>query len=59
MHFEYKTLTNEQLSEMFYTSRLAVNSITELTPLNDKQYLLQRHKNLSAEILRRGTAFLK
>lgn len=58
MYFEYKTLTNKQLSEMFYTSRLAVNSITELTPPNDKQYLLQRHKDLSSEILRRGAGFL-
>ena len=58
MNFEYRTLTNKQLSEMFYTSRLAVNSITELTPANDKQYLLKRHKDLSSEILRRGAGFL-
>lgn len=55
---EYKSLTNKQLSEMFYTSRLAVNSITELTPINDKQYLIKRHKDLSDEILRRGAGFL-
>jgi len=55
---EYKSLTNKQLQEMFHTSRLAVNSITELTPINDRLYLLKRHKDLSDEILRRGTAFL-
>ena len=55
---EYINLTNQQLSKMFYASRMAVNSITELTPLNDKQYLLKRHKDLSNEILRRGASFL-
>ena len=55
---EYINLTNKQLSEMFYKSRIAVNSITDSMPVNDKQYLLQRHKDLSSEILRRGTAFL-
>ena len=55
---EYINLSNQQLSQMFHTSRLAVNSITELTPPNDRQHLLQRHRNLSSEILRRGAAFL-
>ena len=58
MNLEYKTLSNQQLSDMFYTSRLAVNSITEATPANDRQYLIKRHKDISSEILRRGTAFL-
>ena len=56
---EYINLTNKQLSEMFYTSRLAVNSITKSTPPNDRQYLIKRHKDLSSEILRRGVGFLK
>ena len=55
---EYINLTNQQLSDLFYKSRTAVNSITESMPVNDKQYLLKRHKDLSFEILRRGTAFL-
>ena len=55
---EYINLTNQQLQEMFHKSRIAVNSITESMPVNDKQYLLKRHKELSSEILRRGTAFL-
>ena len=55
---EYINLTNQQLQEMFHKSRIAVNSITESMPVNDKQYLLKRHKDLSSEILRRGTAFL-
>ena len=55
---EYINLSNQQLSDMFYKSRTAVNSITELMAINDKQYLIKRHKELSAEILRRGTAFL-
>ena len=55
---EYINLTNQQLQEMFHTSRLAVNSITKSTPPNDRQYLIKRHKDLSSEILRRGTAFL-
>ena len=55
---EYINLTNQQLQEMFYKSRIAVNSITESMATNDKQYLLKRHKDLSSEILRRGTAFL-
>ena len=55
---EYTNLTNQQLSDMFYKSRTAVNSITEPMPVNDKQYLLKRHKDISAEILRRNTAFL-
>ena len=55
---EYINLTNQQLQEMFYKSRIAVNSITDSMPVNDKQYLLKRHKDLSFEILRRGTAFL-
>jgi len=55
---EYINLTNQQLSDMFYKSRIAVNSITDSMPVNDKQYLLKRHKDISSEILRRGTAFL-
>ena len=55
---EYINLTNQQLSEMFYKSRIAVNSITDSMPVNDKQYLLKRHKDISAEIIRRNTAFL-
>ncbi len=55
---EYKHLTNQQLSDMFYKSRTAVNSITESMAINDKQYLLKRHKELIAEILRRNTSFL-
>ena len=55
---EYKDLSNQQLQEMFYKSRIAVNSITESMATNDKQYLIKRHKDLSLEILRRGTAFL-
>lgn len=55
---EYINLTNQQLSEMFHKSRIAVKSITDSMPTNDKQYLLKRHKDLSSEILRRGTAFL-
>ena len=56
---EYINLTNKQLSDMFCKSRIAVNSITDSMPVNDKQYLLKRHKDLSSEILRRGTAFLR
>ena len=55
---EYINLTNQQLSEMFHKSRIAVNSITDSMPINDKQYLLKRHKDISAEIIRRNTAFL-
>ena len=55
---EYINLTNKQLSEMFYKSRIAVNSLTKSMSKNDRQYLLKRHKDLSSEILRRGTAFL-
>ena len=55
---EYKHLSNQELSEMFYKSRIAVNSITESMPVNDKQYLIKRHRDLSSEILRRGSAFL-
>tara|TARA_Y100001938_G_C7842453_1_gene306766 strand:- start:261 stop:437 length:177 start_codon:yes stop_codon:yes gene_type:complete len=55
---EYINLTNKQLSDMFYKSRIAVNSITEGMAINDKQYLLKRHKDLSSEILRRGAGFL-
>ena len=55
---EYINLTNQQLSEMFYKSRIAVNSITESMPVNDRQYLIKRHKDLSSEILRRGAGFL-
>ena len=55
---EYINLTNQQLQEMFYKSRIAVNSITDSMPVNDKQYLLKRHKDISAEIIRRNTAFL-
>ena len=55
---EYINLTNKQLSDMFYKSRIAVNSITEGMATNDKQYLLKRHKDLSSEILRRGAGFL-
>lgn len=56
---EYTNLTNQQLSEMFYKSRIAVNSLSKSMSSNDRQYLLKRHKDLSDEILRRGTAFLK
>ena len=55
---EYINLANKQLSEMFYKSRIAVNSLTKSMSSNDRQYLIKRHKDLSAEILRRGTAFL-
>ena len=55
---EYINLSNQQLSDMFYKSRIAVNSITDSMPVNDKQYLLKRHKDISAEIIRRNTAFL-
>ena len=43
---EYINLTNQQLQEMFHKSRIAVNSITESMAVNDKQYLLKRHKDL-------------
>lgn len=55
---EYTNLTNKQLSEMFYKSRIAVNSLTKSMSSNDRQYLIKRHKDLSSEILRRGAAFL-
>lgn len=55
---EFQSLTNKQLSELFYRSRIAVNNITSSMPMNDAQYLRQRHARLSSEILRRGTAFL-
>lgn len=55
---EYINLSNQQLSEMFYKSRIAVNSLTKSMSSNDRQYLIKRHKDLSSEILRRGTAFL-
>lgn len=55
---EYINLTNKQLSEMFYKSRIAVNNITSSMPMNDAQYLRQRHAQLSSEILRRGVGFL-
>ena len=55
---EYINLTNKQLSEMFYKSRIAVKSLTKSMSSNDRQYLIKRHKDLSSEILRRGTAFL-
>jgi hypothetical protein len=55
---EFKSLTNKQLQEMFHKSRLAVNSITKSMPINDKQYLIKRHKDLSSEIMRRGAGFL-
>ena len=58
MKNEFINLTNQQLSEMFYKSRIAMNSLTKSMSTNDKQYLLKRHKDLSSEILRRGTAFL-
>jgi len=55
---EFINLSNQQLSDMFYKSRIAVNSITDSMPANDKQYLLKRYKDISSEILRRGKAFL-
>ena len=55
---EFKSLTNQQLQEMFHKSRIAVNSITKSMPINDAQYLRQRHAQLSSEILRRGVGFL-
>ena len=55
---EYINLTNQQLSEMFYKSRIAINSLTKSMSVNDRQYIIKRHKDLSAEILRRGTVFL-
>jgi len=55
---EYINLTNKQLSDMFYKSRIAVNSLTKSMSSNDRQYLIKRHKELSSEILRRGVGFL-
>tara|TARA_A100001391_G_scaffold73234_2_gene47085 strand:+ start:276 stop:452 length:177 start_codon:yes stop_codon:yes gene_type:complete len=55
---EYINLTNKQLSDMFYKSRIAMNSLTKSMSTNDRQYLIKRHKELSAEILRRGAGFL-
>ena len=55
---EFQSLTNKQLSELFYRSRIAVNSITKSMPINDARYLRQRHAQLSSEILRRGVGFL-
>lgn len=55
---EFKSLTNQQLQAMFHKSRIAMQSLNKSMPINDKQYLLKRHKDLSSEILRRGTAFL-
>lgn len=55
---EFQSLTNKQLSELFYRSRIAVNNITSSMPMNDAQYLRQRHAQLSSEILRRGVGFL-
>jgi len=55
---EFKLLTNKQLQEMFHKSRIAMQSLTESMSINDKQYLIKRHKDLSSEILRRGAGFL-
>ena len=55
---EFKSLTNKQLQEMFHKSRIAMQSLTESMSINDKQYLIKRHKDLSSEILRRGAGFL-
>ena len=58
MKNEFINLTNQQLSEMFYKSRIAMNSLTKSMSTNDRQYLIKRHKELSSEILRRGAGFL-
>lgn len=55
---EFKSLTNKQLQEMFHKSRIAMQSLTKTMPINDKQYLIKRHKDLSSEIMRRGAGFL-
>ena len=55
---EFKSLTNAQLSELFYKARIAVNNMSTSMSPNDRAYLIKRKKDLSAEILRRGTAFL-
>jgi len=55
---EFKSLTNGQLQEMFHKSRIAMQSLPKTMPINDKQYLIKRHKDLSSEILRRGAGFL-
>ena len=55
---EFKSLTNQQLQEMFHKSRIAMQSLTKSMPINDKQYLIKRHKDLSSEIMRRGAGFL-
>lgn len=55
---EFKSLTNKQLQEMFHKSRIAMQSLTKSMPINDKQYLIKRHKDLSSEIMRRGAGFL-
>lgn len=55
---EFQSLTNAQLSELFYKARIAVNNMSALMSPNDRAYLIKRKKDLSAEILRRGAAFL-
>ena len=55
---EFKTLSNKQLSQLFYRSRIAMQSLPKSMPNNDKQYIIKRHKDLSSEILRRGAGFL-
>ena len=55
---EFKTLSNKQLSQLFYRSRIAMQSIPKSMSNNDKQYIIKRHKDLSSEILRRGAGFL-
>ncbi len=55
---EYRNLSNEVLQELFYKSRIAVNNLSPLMAKNDRAYLVKRHKDISAEILRRGTAYL-
>lgn len=55
---EFKTLSNKQLSQLFYRSRIAMQSLPKSMSNNDKQYIIKRHKDISSEILRRGAGFL-
>jgi len=50
---EYKSLTDEQVEQMYYDACYAVHTMSPFMAINDKLYLKQRQKKLRKEWIKR------
>jgi hypothetical protein len=50
---EFKSLTDEQVEQMYEKARYAVITMSRAMPPNDRAYLVQRQRKLREEYIKR------